>query len=302
MTTTDAKTPDAIVNWVDEMPLGMRPYLRLMRADRPVGVWLLFIPCLWGMLIARPDTMDAHHFWGFFLLFLIGSFVMRSAGCIYNDIIDRDIDAKVARTAARPLASEQVSLKEAWILLVVLCLVGLIVLLQLGLAAILVGLGSLALVAAYPFMKRITWWPQAWLGLTFNWGVLVGAATVAGGVPLSALLFYMAGLFWTLGYDTIYAHQDREDDALVGVKSSARRLGSTSRVAVAIFYGLTIMLAAAALSQEGVTSELWLLILPAGHFTWQIATLDINDGERCLRLFKSNIWAGALLCVPPLMA
>ncbi|MEM9988493.1 MAG: 4-hydroxybenzoate octaprenyltransferase, partial [Pseudomonadota bacterium] len=202
-----------------------RPYLQIMRVDKPVGTWLLFLPCVWGVLIARPDGTHAKEVYTLLGLFLLGAFVMRSAGCVYNDIVDRDIDAKVSRTASRPLASGELGLRQACGLLVILCLGGLWVLVQLHPLAIGIGLGSLLLVAAYPFMKRITWWPQAWLGITFNWGVLVGAAAVSGGLSLPVFLYYLAGIAWTLGYDTIYAHQDREDDALIGVKSSARRLG-----------------------------------------------------------------------------
>ncbi|MEM9421758.1 MAG: 4-hydroxybenzoate octaprenyltransferase [Pseudomonadota bacterium] len=302
MPRTETKTPDAISNWVDHTPSGFRPYLRLMRADRPIGVWLLFLPCIWGILIARPDGFHASKFWGLFVLFFVGAFVMRSAGCIYNDIVDRDIDAKVSRTATRPLASGQVSLWEAWTLLIALCLLGFVVLLQFPPTAILIGMSSLLLVAAYPFMKRITWWPQAWLGLTFNWGVLVGAATAAGTVPLSAILTYAAAMFWTLGYDTIYAHQDREEDALIGVKSTARRLGAGSGKAVGMFYGATIMLSGVALWLEGASVWLALLIPAAAQLGWQVIKLDIDDGALCLALFKSNIWAGALLCVSAIAA
>ena len=301
--TTDTKTPDAAASsFVDRLPEAVRPYLRLMRADRPVGVWLLFLPCIWGTLIARPSPMPAKELYTYWLLFLVGAFVMRSAGCVFNDIVDRKIDAEVTRTADRPVASGRVSVGAAWALLVGLSLIGLVVLLQLGLPAIIVGLLSLVLVAAYPFMKRITWWPQAWLGLTFNWGVPVGAATVAGTVPVSAGLIYIAGLFWTLGYDTIYAHQDREDDALVGVKSSARRLGQKTRPAIAAFYGLVIALFAGALLMEGAMIGLPLLIPAALHFAWQVRRLDIDDGGLCLKLFKSNVMAGCLLALPLLAA
>ena len=298
----DALTPDASRSLIDRLPGPVRPYLRLMRADRPVGMWLLYIPCIWGTLIARPTPTHAYELYGYWLLFLIGAFVMRSAGCVFNDIVDKDIDAKVARTAVRPVASGRVPLKAAWALLIGLSLIGLLVLLQLGLPAIVVGLLSLVLVAGYPFMKRITWWPQAWLGLTFNWGVLVGAATMAGAVPVSAGLIYVAGLFWTLGYDTIYAHQDREDDALVGVKSSARKLGEKTRPALMAFYALVIVLFAAACLLERATLSLILLLPAAAHFAWQVATLDIDDGPRCLALFKSNVWAGWLLALPLLAA
>ncbi|WP_370339399.1 4-hydroxybenzoate octaprenyltransferase [Parvularcula marina] len=298
MSETETKTPDAVPTFVDRLPGPIQPYLRLMRADRPVGVWLLLIPCLWGSLVARPHPTPAPEIFGFWFLFLIGSFVMRSAGCIYNDIIDRDIDRQVERTAARPLASGRIKPAAAWVLLVFLCLIGLAVLLQLGLPAIITGLCSLILVAGYPFMKRITWWPQAWLGLTFNWGVLVGAATLAGTIPVSAMMIYAAGIFWTLGYDTIYAHQDREDDALVGVKSSARRLGQHSATAIAAFFGLTLVLFAFALIAEDALHGLPFLLPAAIHFIWQIRKLDIEDPALCLKLFKSNVLTGILLTLP----
>lgn len=303
MTTASAgtKTPDAEEGLIDSLPAPAQPYFRLMRADRPVGVWLLFLPCLWGVLIGRGDDFTAPEFWSLFVLFGIGAFVMRSAGCAYNDVIDKDVDARVARTAARPVASGAVSPKAAWALIVGLSLIGLLVLLQLGLPAIVAGLGSLGLVAAYPFMKRVTWWPQAWLGLTFNWGVLVGAAAAGGAIGLSALLLYAAGLFWTLGYDTIYACQDVEDDALVGVKSSARKLGARVRPAVAVFYAVCILLFAAGLALAGVRAGLVLLAPAALHMAFQTTRLDPTDGAGCLALFKSNVWTGALLalaCLP----
>ncbi|GGY36652.1 4-hydroxybenzoate octaprenyltransferase [Parvularcula lutaonensis] len=297
MTAAADKTLDAEPGLVDRSPSWLRPYLRLMRADRPIGVWLLFLPCSWGVIAARPDGMDAGRFWWLLLLFAVGSFVMRSAGCAYNDLVDRDLDRSVERTRNRPIASGAVSPKAATALIVGLSLVGLAVLLQLGLPAILIGIGSLALVAGYPFMKRITWWPQLWLGLTFNWGVLVGAAAVSGGVPLPAALLYAAGIFWTLGYDTIYALQDIEDDALAGIKSSARRLGGDVRKGVALFYTATILLAAGALVAGGRGEWIWLLAPAALHFAWQVASIDRDDPARNLRLFKSNIWPGVFIAV-----
>lgn len=296
MSTSD-KTLDADPGFVDSMPGAVRPYLRLMRVDRPVGVWLLFLPCAWGVLAARPPAMDAGQFWWLLLLFLIGSFVMRSAGCAWNDLVDRDLDRAVARTRNRPIASGAVSPRQAVGLIVALCLVGFLVLIQLGLPAILIGVASLGLVAAYPFMKRITWWPQLWLGLTFNWGVLVGAAAVSGTVPLPALLVYGAGIFWTLGYDTVYALQDIEDDALAGIKSSARRLGTSVRAGVALFYTLALGLLAAAMVVGGAGAWVWLLLPAALHFLVQVITLDRDNAGRNLMLFKANTWAGALVAV-----
>jgi len=290
----DRATPDAIAgSWVEMLPRSWKPYARLARADRPIGAWLLFWPCAWGVALAGGLPQETY----LVLLFLIGSFAMRSAGCVYNDIIDRDLDASVERTRSRPLASGTVSLKAAWALLVGLSLIGLVVLLQLGGFAQVVALGSLLLVAGYPFMKRITWWPQAWLGLTFNWGALVGFAAVSGGLPPAALVLYAAGLFWTLGYDTIYALQDIEDDALAGIKSSARRLGGNVRAGVAMFYAVTVVLLAAALWLVAPQRPLALAgLLPAAlHMLWQVHTLRSADTPGALRLFRANTVTGALV-------
>lgn len=231
----------------------------------------------------------------------IGAYAMRSAGCTYNDIVDRDYDAKVERTALRPIPSGQISVKQAWALLAGLCLVGLAVLVQFNLFTIIVGVSSLVLVAAYPFMKRITWWPQAWLGLTFNWGALVGYAAVTENLTPSAFALYIAGVFWTLGYDTIYAHQDTEDDALIGVKSSALRLGEATKPWLAGFYALTIMLFALAGYLGGASIIFFAALIPAaGHFVWQVRKLDIHNSHNCLTLFKSNRNAGLLLVLAPL--
>lgn len=290
----DRATPDAIAgSWVEMLPRSWKPYARLARADRPIGAWLLFWPCAWGVALAGGLPQETY----LVLLFLIGSFAMRSAGCVYNDIVDRDLDASVERTRDRPLASGTVSLKAAWALLVGLSLIGLVVLLQLGGFAQVVALGSLLLVAGYPFMKRITWWPQAWLGLTFNWGALVGFAAVSDSLPPAALVLYAAGLFWTLGYDTIYALQDIEDDALAGIKSSARRLGGNVRTGVAIFYAVTILLLAAALWLAAPERPLVLVaLLPAAlHLVWQVRALRCADTLGALRLFRSNTLTGALV-------
>ncbi|MBB4631309.1 4-hydroxybenzoate octaprenyltransferase [Sphingosinicella soli] len=292
--TTDRVTPDAVAgSWVEMLPRSWKPYARLARADRPIGAWLLFWPCAWGVALAGGLPQEIY----LVLLFLIGSFAMRSAGCVYNDIIDRDLDASVARTRSRPLASGTVSLTVAWVLLVGLSLIGLVVLIQLGGFAQVVALGSLLLVAGYPFMKRITWWPQAWLGLTFNWGALVGFAAVAGMLPPAAVALYAAGVFWTLGYDTIYALQDIEDDALAGIKSSARRLGGNLRAGVAIFYAAAMLLLGAALLLTAPQQPLALaaLIPAALHLLWQVRALGGADTVRALRLFRSNTLTGALL-------
>ena len=226
---------------------------------------------------------------------------MRGAGCAYNDIVDKDFDARVERTALRPIPSGQISLKQAWAFLLGLCLVGLLVLIQFNRLTILLGLSALALVAAYPFMKRITYWPQAWLGLTFNWGALMGYAAAAGGLSWGAVAIYVAGVFWTLGYDTIYAHQDKEDDALIGVKSSALKLGAATKPFLIGFYVATIagFAIAGAVIGAGVFYYLALLV-PAGHFAWQIRKLDIDVSHNCLTVFKSNRDAGLLLLLAPI--
>ncbi|XBQ15262.1 MAG: 4-hydroxybenzoate octaprenyltransferase [Oceanicaulis sp.] len=284
-------------SWVDRAPARVRPFLRLARYDRPVGFWLLALPCWFGLAASRIGTglSGQDLWWG--VLFFIGAVAMRGAGCTYNDIVDRDLDAQVARTADRPLAAGTVSARAAWGFLIAQCLVGLLVLLQLPLPAIVTGLAALVLVAAYPFMKRITWWPQAWLGLTFNWGVPVAGAAALG-TPFHpvVLLTYAAAIFWTLGYDTIYACQDKEDDALVGVKSSARALGGHVRAGVAVFYTLTAVFAAIA----GVWAGASLFFafgfsLFAGHLAWQAAGFDPENGADCLARFKSNRDAGLLL-------
>ena len=283
-------------SWIDRYaPVPAQPYLRLARLDRPIGSWLLLWPCWWSASLAAASTgsLPAPYL---LLLFAVGAVAMRGAGCTYNDIVDRDIDGKVARTATRPIASGAVSVPAAWALLVGLCLIGLAVLVQLHPTAILVALAALLLVAAYPFMKRITYWPQAWLGLTFNWGALVGWAAVTGTLGWPALLLYVAGIAWTLGYDTIYAHQDKEDDALIGVKSAALKLGEKTRPALAVFYTVMILALAGAGALAGVHWLYFLGVLAvAGHLAWQVATVDIHDHADCLTKFKSNRFVGALL-------
>ncbi len=288
-------------NWVDRAPMRARPYLRLMRADRPIGVWLLLIPCFWGLALAASAGHGGLELLWYASLFAIGAYVMRGAGCAYNDIVDRDFDGQVERTALRPIPSGQISLRQAWAFLIALCLIGLVVLVQFNAFAIFVGLASLALVAIYPFMKRITYWPQAWLGLTFNWGALVGYAAAAGVLSPGAFAIYAAGFFWTLGYDTIYAHQDKEDDALIGVKSTALRLGAATPRWLMGFVTITLALFAAAGISIGASFVFFVALAPAAaHFVWQIRKLDINDAHNCLMLFKSNRNAGLLLLLAPI--
>lgn len=293
----DRRVADSLPKtWVDRADPRVRPYLRLARYDRPAGFWLLAIPCWMGLALAGAQTGYGWSDLGLAALFGIGAVAMRGAGCTYNDIVDRDLDAKVARTADRPLAAGTVSVKQAWSFLIAQCLVGLIVLLMLPLAAILTGLGSLALVAAYPFMKRVTWWPQAWLGLTFNWGVPTAYVAATGRFDLPAGLLYLSAIFWTLGYDTIYACQDKQDDALVGVKSSARALGSLTKPGVAVFYLFAGLLAlTAGLAAAAPPIFLAGFAAYAAHLAWLAARFDPEDGALCLTLFKSSRETGLLL-------
>ncbi len=264
---------------------------RLMRLDRPIGTWLLYWPCAWSVALAGVQGE-----WLLFAWLLLGAFAMRSAGCAYNDIVDRELDKQVERTRLRPLASGRVSLKAAWVLTISLCLVGLIVLLQLKPAAQVAALLSLGPVAAYPFMKRITWWPQAWLGLVFSWGALVGWPAVTGAFELPALLLWLGSIFWVIGYDTLYAIQDIEDDALVGVKSSARALGDRAQVGVGICYLLALIGWAAAIWIVRSDWVALLALLPAAfHLGWQVAKVDTKDGPAALALFRSNRFTGLLL-------
>lgn len=284
-------TPDAETSWIDRLPLGMRDYARLARLDRPAGTWLLYWPCAWGLALA--GGLREH--WPLLLWLFIGAVAMRGAGCVYNDIVDRDLDAQVARTRDRPIASGRVSRRAAFAWEVALSLIGLVVLLQLRWQAQLVALASLGLVAAYPFMKRLTWWPQAWLGLTFNWGIPVAWVAVAEpSWGLAAL--YAAGIAWTLGYDTIYALQDIEDDALAGIKSSARALGPRARVGVAIFYAATIILLGVAVWLTFPDPLALFALLPAAmHLGLQIASLGDRSPANTLRLFRSNRTVGLLV-------
>ena len=296
MPSSAAPLPDAARhNWVDRLaPARLRPWLKLGRFDRPAGIWLLMLPGWQGVALGDaiagrgPDVR-------LLVLIALGATAMRAAGCAFNDIVDRDMDAQVARTAGRPVASGRISAKAAWVFLVGLSLLALCVLLTLNLTAILLGVASLGLVAAYPFMKRITWWPQAWLGLTFNWGALLGFAAVQGRLGWPAGLLYASGVFWTLGYDTIYALQDIEDDALAGIKSSARRLGPQVRRGVAVFYAL-----ASGLAVSLTVASPWSLLPALGfvaHLAWQVRRLKPDDAALALRLFKSNRDAGLLLFV-----
>jgi 4-hydroxybenzoate polyprenyltransferase len=281
------------------LPKQFVPFALLARFDRPIGWWLLFWPCAWSVLLAGG-------FWSDGMLLgwmLIGAIAMRGAGCVYNDIVDRDLDAQVERTRSRPLASGQVSIKAAWAWLVLLSLIGLVVLFQLRWQAQLVAVASLALVAAYPFMKRITWWPQAWLGLVFSWGAPVGWVAVTGSFSWPLAMLYAGSICWVIGYDTIYALQDREDDALIGVKSSALALGARVRGGVAFFYALALVFWGIAFWMMRPTPLVLAALLPAAvHLMWQVASLKKDDGGDALIKFRSNRFAGLLVALACLVA
>jgi 4-hydroxybenzoate polyprenyltransferase len=290
--------PDAPAgNWVDRWaPAAAKPYLRLARFDRPIGAWLLLFPAWWSQALAELSLGRPYPNLWYLLLFLVGAFVMRGAGCTYNDIVDRDYDARVARTAARPIPSGQVSVPAAFAFLVLLCLVGLVVLLQFNWFTVGLGASSLLLIAVYPFAKRFTFWPQAVLGLTFKWGALVGWAAITGSLALPALVLYAGSVLWTIGYDTIYAHQDKEDDALVGLKSTALRFGeATPRWLTGFYAGAVVLWGAAGLLAGGGIVFLLALALVAGQLAWQVRTLNIDDAGNCLTRFKSNRLTGWLL-------
>ncbi|MGR3757302.1 MAG: 4-hydroxybenzoate octaprenyltransferase [Tranquillimonas sp.] len=303
--TPEGQVADAVAgNWVDRIaPAAWRPYLRLSRADRPIGTWLLLLPCWWALLLA---TAQAGRFGAFdawiFLGCGIGAVLMRGAGCTWNDITDRKFDGSVARTRSRPIPSGQVSLRQALAWLVAQALAAFAILLTFGPLAIALGIGSLALVAIYPFAKRFTWWPQVFLGLAFNWGALLAWAASTGTLGWAPVLLYLAGIAWTLFYDTIYAHQDKEDDALIGVKSTARLFGSRTRPWMRGFLILSVLLMAAAIAVAltGRVPPLGLAMAFGApwamgwHLAWQLARLDTEDPALCLRLFRANRDAGLL--------
>jgi 4-hydroxybenzoate polyprenyltransferase len=277
--------------FIGALPPRLRPFASLMRLDRPIGTWLLYWPCAWSVALAGVSER-----WDLFFWFALGAFATRSAGCVYNDIVDRDLDAKVARTRLRPLASRRVSLWSAWILIGLLGLVGILVLLQLNRIAAVIALLSVAPVAAYPFMKRITWWPQAWLGLVFSWGALVGWPAVTGTLDWPPLLLWFGSIAWVVGYDTLYAIQDIEDDALVGVKSSARRLGASAALGVGTFYAIALALWGAAIWRVRPDWLALATLIPAAiHLANQALRADPADGELALRLFRSNRTCGLLV-------
>jgi 4-hydroxybenzoate polyprenyltransferase len=294
-TASDIRSGD----WIDRyVPRAVQPYLRLARVDRAIGTWLLLLPCWWGLALAAVATPGTAPWRALFygVLFAIGAFVMRGAGCTWNDILDRDFDARVARTALRPIPSGAVSVRQAFVFLGLQLLTGLAVLLCFNGVTVIVGIASLLLVAIYPLMKRVTYWPQLFLGLTFNWGALVGWTAVTGGLDAPPLLLYVAGIFWTLGYDTIYAHQDKEDDILIGVKSSALRLGANTRPWLWVFYAAAVALLAAAFWQAELGWPAYVLLaLAAAQLGYQAAAVELDDPGDCRAKFISNRYAGLLV-------
>ena len=296
MTRGAGRVADSTGNWVDGVaPAWARPYLRLARLDRPIGSWLLLMPCWWSVGLAAVHARSQVNVWHL-LLFFIGAFAMRGAGCTWNDIVDRDLDSQVERTRSRPIPSGQVTVASAAAFLVLQALVGLAVLLQFNRFTIYVGFASLAVVAIYPFMKRITYWPQIVLGLAFSWGALMGWPATFARLDLPALLLYAGAISWVIGYDTIYAHQDREDDALIGIKSTALLFRERTKPMLALFYALAVALIALAgwSAGAGLLFALGLLAF-ATHLAWQIARLDVDDPIDCLVVFKSNRDAGLIL-------
>jgi 4-hydroxybenzoate polyprenyltransferase len=296
MSDAAGRVADSTGNWVDHLaPAWLRPYLRLARLDRPIGSWLLLIPCWWSLGLASIHTGQVVSVWHVVLVF-IGAFAMRGAGCTWNDIVDRDLDAMVERTRSRPIPAGQVSVQAAGAFLVAQALVGLAVLLQFNSFTIWTGIASLAIVAVYPFMKRITYWPQIVLGLAFSWGALMGWPATFARLDWQALVLYAASIAWVIGYDTIYAHQDREDDALIGIKSTAILFGENTKPILAVFYTLAVALMAVAGwgAGAGIVFSLGLLAF-AAQLSWQISRFRTGDPELCLKLFKSNRDAGLIL-------
>ncbi len=293
-------------NWVDRWaPEGARPYLRLSRADRPIGTWLLLLPCWWGLALAV--LADGRAGWGDAWIAAgcgAGAWLMRGAGCTWNDVTDRDFDGRVARTRSRPIPSGAVSVRQALAWMVAQALVAFAILLTFNGPTIVLGIASLAIVCVYPFAKRFTWWPQVFLGLAFNWGALVGWSAHAGGLGTAPVLLYAAGIAWTLFYDTIYAHQDKEDDALIGVRSTARLFGGATARWLRGFLVATVLLAGLAVVEAGRDANLLALVVGLGgvwalgwHLAWQLIRLDTEDPARCLWLFRSNRDAGLILAL-----
>ena len=296
MSETAGRVADATGNWVDSLaPAYSRPYLRLARLDRPIGSWLLLMPCWWSVGLAGLHQNHFPSVWHI-VLFFIGAFAMRGAGCTWNDLVDRDIDEKVERTRSRPIPSKQVTVAQATLFMLAQALVGLLVLIQFNRFTVIAGFASLLVVVIYPFMKRITYWPQIFLGLAFSWGALMGWPAAFGRLDWPPLVLYAGSICWVIGYDTIYAHQDREDDMLVGIKSTALLFGEKTPTMLASFYAAAVVLISAAglMAGGGLIFTLGLIAF-AAHLAWQVTRLDIDDPAHCLVLFKSNRDAGLIL-------
>lgn len=290
-------------NWVDHLaPAWTRPYLRLSRADRPIGTWLLLLPCWWGALLAASvvGEMTLRTVW-ILIGCALGAWLMRGAGCTWNDITDREFDAAVARTKSRPIPSGQVSVKQAAIWMALQCLISFAILISFGKLAIILGIASLIPVAIYPFAKRFTWWPQVFLGIAFNWGALLAYAAVAGELSAAPVFLYLAGIAWTLFYDTIYAHQDKEDDAMIGIKSTARLFGTNTATWLRRFIIISVVLFAGAVIEALIDGSVLSMLFAIGgawamgwHMTWQLKKLDIDAPQNCMMLFRSNRDTGLL--------
>ena len=296
MNTAAARVADATGNWVDtRAPPWSRPYLRLSRLDRPIGSWLLLMPCWWSVGLAGMRVEQFPSLWHI-VLFFIGAFAMRGAGCTWNDLVDRNLDRLVERTRSRPIPSGQVTVAEATAFMVAQALIGFLVLIQFNRFTVFTGLASLLVVAIYPFMKRITYWPQIVLGLAFSYGSLMGWPAAFGQLDWPAIVLYAGSISWVIGYDTIYAHQDREDDLLIGIKSTALLFGENTRPMLAGFYsGAVVLIGIAGLTAGGRLIFVLGLIAFAAHLAWQVVRLDVNDSAHCLKLFKSNRNAGLIL-------
>jgi len=301
---TSGQVFDAVKgNWVDtHAPAWTRPYLRLSRADRPVGTWLLLLPCWWGALLAaaETETFGLRTLW-IMIGCALGAWLMRGAGCTWNDISDRNFDGKVERTKSRPIPSGQVTVKQAAIWMVLQALIALVILLSFGKLAIALGFLSLLPVMIYPFAKRFTWWPQVFLGIAFNWGAILAYAAVSGRLSAAPFFFYFAGIAWTIFYDTIYAHQDKDDDAMIGVKSTARLFGDNTALWLRRFLVITVVLMGAGVVEALVDRSVLALVVALGapwamglHMTWQMTKLDTENPDMCLKLFRSNRDTGLL--------
>jgi 4-hydroxybenzoate polyprenyltransferase len=296
MSETTGRVADATGNWVDSLaPAYSRPYLRLARLDRPIGSWLLLMPCWWSVGLAGMHQDRFPSAWHI-VLFFVGAFAMRGAGCTWNDLVDRDLDEKVERTRSRPIPSKQVTVAQATLFMLSQALVGLLVLIQFNRFTVITGFASLLVVVIYPFMKRITYWPQIFLGLAFSWGALMGWPAAFGRLDWPPLILYAGSICWVIGYDTIYAHQDREDDLMVGIKSTALLFGEQTPTMLASFYVAAVVLISAAglMAGGGLTFTIGLIAFSA-HLAWQVTRIDIDDPAHCLVLFKSNRDAGLIL-------